>query len=157
SSGIKMGFTIQKDDLIHHNVHLLFTMEHWQTGLVTYDILKALLHELISVLQAEQADVYDRAIALKGNPLYFRDDKMRQYPVGLGWFTYFGKGLVKFLRYERFDALHTYAEKYDYNDGLMITLQKELFDEHDAAHRARREQAEHELKLENLLPRDLYS
>lgn len=157
SSGIKMGFTIAKSSRMHHNVHLVFTMEHWQTGLVSYDILKALLHELIPVLQAEHADIYDRAIALKREPLYFRDDKMRQYPVGLGWFTYFGKGLVEFLHSERFDALHTFAEKYVYNEGLMITLQKELFDEHDAAHRARREQAEHELNLENLLPRDLYS
>lgn len=155
SSDIKMGLTITNSSWIHHNVHLIFAKEHWRTGLVSYEILRALLHELILVLQAEHAEVYDETITLRGSPLYFRDGKMRQYPVGLGWFTYFGKGLVEFLQHERFDALHTFAEKYEYNDGLMITLQKELFDEHDAAHRAKREQAEHELKLENLVPRDL--
>ena len=71
------------------------------------------------------------------------------YTVRLDWITYYSYDLMDMMGRERFDNLKTYYEKIELENGLLISLQPDLFDWHNPEHRARLEQAYDELGLDD--------
>jgi hypothetical protein len=150
--GIRFHMVIgfKKELALPHVITLGFGDAHLESGLVNLPVIKEILAQAISIVDADSAMVWDRRNPIPENTRYFRDQKRRHYPAEMGWLTYFGPRLLDFLGRDRFSKLRTYAEKYDLNGGLMIVLQEEPFHNDNPEHMKRRMRAEAELKLDRL-------
>lgn len=150
---LRFHITLQfnAEPFLSHVVYFQFNDQHLKSGLMSPLIIKQLLAEIIPVVNADNAIVYDERRYL-GMPKrrYFKGPNRRQYSAKIGWFTYFGPRLLDFLGQDRFSKLRTYVEKYELNGGLMVVLQEEPFRNDNPEHMKRRMRAEAELNLDKL-------
>lgn len=154
--GIEFFMTICFGEVVVPNVFgLTFTSEHLQAGMLNLELLKALFSETIPVFKGDYGAVYDKQFARRLHQTrsrkFFKDERNRSYPLQIQWMSYFGEEMLFFLRSERFSRLQTYSEKYELNNGMMVILQEEPFDDNNPEHRRKQAQAQAEMQFDTLL------
>jgi hypothetical protein len=150
-NGIEFSVTIHflRGSQTKDVINLLFTSEHLKNHTISNAHLKALAEEVIPIFQCNHLSVYDETIIqYQERPKYFAGPHGKNYPVEIGWMTYFGPELVEFLGRAKFDAMQTCAEKYDLYGGVLVILQETPFQADEASHREREAKAIAELGLD---------
>ncbi|WNZ24525.1 hypothetical protein HJG54_17805 [Leptolyngbya sp. NK1-12] len=156
-SGIEFFSTVyfNKENLVPHAFGLEFTSEHLQKNQITIESLKNLFTEATPVFQTHYGSAYDQQVSYRlhqsRSRKWYKDENYRSYPLRIEWMTYFGPEMLKFLGNERFRKLHTCAEKYELHKGVMVILQEEPYDDNNPEHRQKKNQAEIEMRFDELL------
>jgi hypothetical protein len=127
-----------------------FQEEHLQTSLLTLESLKPAIIQIGNSLGGSIRLRHGRISRYRRNLASYRGPRIH-HPKEIGWISYFGSELVDFLGCERFDRLHTCAEKKYLQDGsILLVLQEAPFDADNSEHRTREIQAMKELGFPDL-------
>ncbi|MCE9646706.1 MAG: immunity 52 family protein [Chloroflexi bacterium] len=137
-----------------------FTAKHIQDSVCTLDDVVTLLKEGVFGMAIGQAYLCDDHLIEipepNGGVSFLRTKTYKRpakgsYRLELDWLTYFGAEYLDMIGRKRFDKLTTCFSKEEVNNGIMIVLQEEPFDNTNPEHLKRKEQAERELGFEELL------
>jgi hypothetical protein len=162
-NGVELYTTIQMNsmDITTPNVlGLRFRSEHLQENIISLETLKSLFEEIVPSFHVDFGLVYERQASRRLNPIYqpqknvpmryFEDSRGKRYVLEFHWINFFGRYILDSLGRERFTGLHTYSEKYELHDGIVVVLQNTPYDDADPEHRQRLRQAEAELQFKSL-------
>lgn len=141
-------------------ITLDFTTKHIQQESITLDDMIMLIRESIPDFEIGQACLYDshqiRIPEPTGGyrilkPTTYKRPAGGHYRLEMDWLTYFGKDYLELIGRKRFDELKTCYLKEEVNNGILVVLQEEPFDNSNPKHVERKKQAERELRFEELL------
>lgn len=149
-NGLEFSATIYLEKSVTPNVfYLIFTSTHIQEDIISYATLRTLLDEVLPVFKCNHFSVYPE-VKRKGYRTYFYiPNSTNYYPIQLGWMTYFGEEVAKFLTPQHFDAVTTYSKEIVSSQGdVLLTLQEKPFDPDDPSHWEKEAKAIADLGLE---------
>lgn len=136
-------------------ISFVFNSRHIEKGIVTLKDLKSIFAEVTPVFKVLDGVVYDqyenRIYRPDGGFGFEKNKSYKKVRLHIDWVTFFGRKAVELLGSDRFANLHSCAEKYELEGGIMVVLQEEPVDNTNPEHLARKKQAERELGFDELM------
>ena len=120
------------------------------TGHLTYENLISVIQASIATFGVEECRTMIKGFKRKGYGVRLPSVK---HPLGdlhnlqPSWITFYGNRLIEFMGEDRFDALTDYHELIRLPEGIILSLQKELFDSANPEHIARVDNAIRDMNL----------
>lgn len=154
-SGIEFSLSASYETVLGHNT-LVIKFLGDNVNILNVELIETLFSEVIPIFKPFYASAFDRSERTRLSPsersLYYYDRiSRRRYPLEIRWITYFGLEMLEFLKIDRFLNLKTCLKKYELSQGIVVILQEEVFQASNSDHFQRRQQAETELGLLELI------
>jgi Immunity protein 52 len=119
-----------------NTVVLQFTDEHISQGIISHNVLKAVILALHPVVQSDRVRVGPLKKRETYEPTYFQGPGESQYGLSLGWMTYYSDQIVQWIGRDKFDALGKIIKVEPFASGLLVQLTDEPFDYDNPVHEA---------------------
>ena len=134
------AYTVQA---IPSTIVIRFTTDHLDREIIDLDVLQNIVVKSIPLFQSDTTFVYDLFSGRRPEARnYFKGPQGKNHPIRLDWITYYSNELVEFLGKWRFDKITSEVKVEELQDGSLIIIQTEPFEENDRSHSKHRRRIE---------------
>ena len=151
NDGVKFRVTgFFTPQFIPSSVVFHFSLEHIVRGEIDVDIMAKIISDIIPIQRSDSAFMYDVDSGRRREAQNYIIGPMdRKYALRFEWMTYYSDKVVEFLGRHRFEEISALTQVRKLNDGLLVILQDEPFNQTIKSHRLHRDKVEQVFGVED--------